>query len=92
MTLDEILIAIAIGVIATLIASGVIWVFRRPIRQVLAALDMSTGAVLAWLLVFIMLGVAITFPLIGTEIPMLIYLMFPMVVIYVMMGTINRRR
>lgn len=47
MTIEELLITIAIGVIATLIASGVIWVFRKPIRQALAALDMSTGAVLA---------------------------------------------
>ena len=92
MTIEELLITIAIGVIATLIASGVIWVFRKPIRQALAALDMSTGAVLAWLLVFIMLGVVIAFSLIGTEIPTLFYVMLPMVVIYVMMETVNRRR
>ena len=92
MTIEEVLITIAIGVIATLIASGVIWVFRKPIRQALAALDMSTGAVLAWLLVFIMLGVVIAFSLIGTEIPTLFYVMLPMVVIYVMMETVNRRR
>ena len=92
MTIEESLITIAIGVIATLIASGVIWVFRKPIRQALAALDMSTGAVLAWLLVFIMLGVVIAFSLIGTEIPTLFYVMLPMVVIYVMMETVNRRR
>ena len=92
MTIEEVLITIAIGVIATLIASGVIWVFRKPIRQALAALDMSTGAVLAWLLVFIMLGVVIVFSLIGTEIPTLFYVMLPTVVIYVMMETVNRRR
>ena len=92
MTVEELLITIAIGVIATLIALALIWVFRRPIRQALAALDMSTGAVLAWVLVFIMLGVVIAFSLIGTDIPMLIYVVFPMVVIYVMMETVSRRR
>ena len=55
--------------IGTLITSGLIWVFRRQLRQAFAALDMSTGAILAWVMAFIMLAVVIVFPLIGVDTP-----------------------
>lgn len=92
MTINEMLVAIAIGVIATLLASGLIWIFRRQLRQALAALDLSTGAILAWLMAFIMLAVIIVFPLIGTKIPITLIGVFPFMIGMLLIGTVNSKR
>ena len=92
MTINEMLVVIALGVIATLLASGLIWVFRRQLRQALVALDLSTGAILAWLMAFIMLAVIIVFPLIGTEIPMSLIAVFPFMIGVLLAATVNSKR
>ena len=92
MTINEMLVAIAVGVIATLLASGLIWVFRRQLRQALAALDMSTGAILAWLMAFIMLAVITVFPLMGTEIPGTLMGTFPFMIGVLLVATVNSKR
>lgn len=65
----EVIYAIGITAVATLIVSVLSWVFRRQLGQAIAALDMSTGAVFAWVMAFIMLAVIIVFPLIDVEVP-----------------------
>lgn len=92
MTIDDILISVGIGVIATLIASGLIWVFRRQLRQALATLDMSTGAALAWLMAFIMLAVIIVFPLINTEMPGALTGIFAFMIGVLLVATVSSRR
>lgn len=92
MTISEILVAIAVGVIATLLGSGLIWVFRRQLRQALAALDMSTGAILAWLMAFIMLAVIIVFPLMGAEIPGTLMGTFPPMIGMLLVATVYSKR
>ena len=92
MTINEILVAIAVGVIATLLASGLIWVFRRQLRQAIAALDLSTGAILAWLMAFIMLAVIIVFPLMDTEIPGTLIGIFPFMIGVLLIATVNSKK
>ena len=92
MTVNEILISIAVGVLATLIASGLIWFFRRQLRQAIAALDMSAGAIFAWVMAFIMLAVIIVFPLIGTEIPGTLTGIFAFTVGVLLAATVFSRR
>ena len=92
MTIDDILISIGVGVTATLIASGLIWVFRRQLRQALATLDMSTGAALAWLMAFIMLAVIIIFPLMGTEIPGTLTWVFAFMIGVLLIATVSSKK
>ena len=91
MTMSEILVSIAIGVVATLMASGLIWFFRRQLRQALAVLDMSTGAVLAWLMAFIMLAVMIVFPLMDIEIPAALVGVFAFIIGSLMITTVFKK-
>ena len=69
MDLAQIPIQLIIGVVSSLIAAGAVWYFRRQLRESFSSLDMSTGAILGWLLVFILLAVQIVFALTGTEMP-----------------------
>ena len=92
MEIEETLITIGAGVIGTLIATGLIWFFRRQLSQALEALDMSAGGVLAWTMAFIMLAVIITFPLIDVEIPTAIIGVFAVLVGILATGTVWRRR
>ena len=92
LSIGEIPIHIVIGVVASLIATGLVWFFRRQISTAISFLDMSAGAAFAWLMVFIMLGAVIVFPLIDVEIPAVLYLLLPMMVIVLLMGTVLRRR
>ena len=84
--------AVAVGVIATLIASGLVWVFRRQVSQALAALDMSTGAILGWVMAFVIMGVIIVFPLIGVEIPLPLIPMFGLLVGILLARTVSPRK
>ncbi len=52
---------IALGVIATLIGSILVWVFSRKISQDLTDLNVSTSEVFAWLMAFCIL-IAIVSP------------------------------
>ena len=85
-----------IGIGSTLIGGLVLaipgWIFRHRLRQAISSLDMSTGAVLAWVLVFIMAAVVIVFPLIGVETPSIIPLLLVMVVVFLMMSTVSNKR
>lgn len=67
--IDDMLIAIVVSVVATLIASGLLWFFRRQLNEALRSLDMSAGAAFAWAVVFICLTVVIVFAVIGIDIP-----------------------
>ena len=67
--IDDMLIAIVVSVVATLIASGLLWFFRRQVSETLRSLDMSAGAVFAWIVVFICLAVVIVFSVVGIDIP-----------------------
>ena len=92
MTLDNLLISIGVGVIASLVASALIWVFRRQLRQAFVALDMSTGAILAWVMAFVMLAVIIVFPLIGVDTPAGLIGMLAVMVGSLIGSTVWRRR
>lgn len=67
--IDDMLIAIVVSVVATLIASGLLWFFRRQVSETLRSLDMSAGAAFAWAVVFICLTVVIVFSVVGIDIP-----------------------
>lgn len=69
MSVEQAVIAILLGVVASLASAGILWAFRRQVRDTLTALDMSAGAALGWLMAFVMLAVIIVFPLIGKDIP-----------------------
>ena len=92
MTVEDNLIAIVSSVIATLIASGLIWVFRRQLGQALVALDMPAGAVFAWVMAFIVLAVFIVFPLIDREVPGILESVLVMLLISLAMTTFSKRR
>ena len=92
MTIEEVLIGVSIGVIATLLGSGLIWVFHRQLRPALAYLDLSTGAILAWLMAFIMLAVIIVFPLLGFEIPLILTGIFAFTVGVLITTTVSSKR
>ena len=66
---QEKVITIFLGIISSLVAGGILWFFRQQVRELMTALDMSTGALLGWLMAFIMLAVIIVFPLIDTPVP-----------------------
>ena len=67
--IDDMLIAIVVSVVATLIASGLLWFFRRQVSETLRSLDMSAGAAFAWAVVFICLTTVIVFSVVGIDIP-----------------------
>ena len=92
MTIEEVLIAIGIAVLAALVVSALGWVFRRQLGQALAALDMSAGAVFAWVMAFIMLTVIIVFPLIEIEIPGTLTGVFAVLVGFLIVSTVWKRR
>ena len=92
LNVGEIPLHIVIGVAASLIATGLGWFFRRQIRTAISSLDMSAGAAFAWLMVFIMLGAVIVFPLIDVKIPVVLYVLLPMMTITLLMATVWRRR
>ena len=92
MYIEDVLIAIGIGVIATLIASGVIWIFRRQVSQALTALDMSAGAIFGWVMAYIILGVIIVFALQGIEVPIVLTSMFGLLIVVLITTTVWRRR
>ena len=56
---------LVVGVIATLLASGILYALRRQIKEQLSALNLSPGVVL----IFVIVTVNIVFPLIEIEIP-----------------------
>ena len=91
MTIEDLLISIGVGVIATLVASALIWVFRRQLREAFAALDMSTGAILAWVMAFIMLAVVIVFPLIGVDTPAGMLGLLAVIIGFLIVSTVWRR-
>ena len=90
--LQDLLIGIGIAVVSTAIVSALGWFFRHQLLRALTALDMSTGAVLGWAMAFIMLGVVIAFSVVDIEIPLILYAIFPMLVIALLMVTVNVRR
>lgn len=90
--MQDLLIGIGIAVVSTAIVSALGWFFRHQLLQALTALDMSTGAVLGWAMAFIMLGVVIAFSVVDIEIPLILYAIFPMLVIALLMVTVNVRR
>ena len=92
MNIPEIPVALAVGVVASLIAAAIGWFFRRQLLASMSSLDMSAGAVLGWLMVFVMLLVVIVFAWNGTEIPTLFYALLPMTTIFLLVATANRRR
>ena len=92
MSIEEILIAIGIAVLATLIVSVLSWVFRRQLGRALATLDMSAGGVFAWAMAFIMVAVIIVFPLIDVEIPVAITAMFGFLIVSLAVSTVWKRR
>ena len=67
--IDDLLIAIVVSVVATLIASGLLWFFRRQVSETLRSLDMSAGAAFAWVVVLVCLAVVIVFSVVGIDIP-----------------------
>ncbi len=92
MNINEVLLEVGLGVAASLVAAGFIWFFRRQLREAFASLDLSTGAILAWALVYLLIIAIIVFPLMDKEIPILVSVILPMLVIYVLMQTVHTRR
>ena len=54
MNIPDVPAALAVGVVASLIAAAIGWFFRGQLLASMASLDMSAGAILAWLMVFVM--------------------------------------
>lgn len=92
MTIEEVLIAIGIAVLAALVVSALGWIFRRQLSRALAALDMSAGGVFAWVMAFIMLAVIIVFPLIDVEIPGTVTVVFAFLMGSLAISTVWKRR
>ena len=92
MTIEEFLIAIGIAVLAALLVSALGWIFRHQLSRALAALDMSAGAVFAWVMAFIMLTVIIVFPLIDVEIPGTLTAIFAFLIGSLAISTVWKRR
>lgn len=88
----EISVALAVGVGASLIAGAIGWFFRRQLLASISSLDMSTGAILAWLMAFIMLGVIIVFPLMGFEIPGALTGIFAFMIGMLLVSTVSSKR
>ena len=92
MSIEDVLIAIGITVIAALVVSVLGWIFRRQVAQALLALDMSTATVFGWVMAFIMLGVIIVFPLIDIETPTTLRSVFPVIVGLLIASSVWQRR
>ena len=92
MTIEEVLIAIGIAVLAALVVSALGWIFRRQLSRALAALDMSAGGVFAWVMAFIMLAAIIVFPLIDVEIPVTLTGVFAFLMVSLAISTVWKRR
>ena len=82
---------VALGVIASLIAAGVLWFFRARIGAFARGLDMSAGALLGWLMAFVVLAAHIVFTLIGEDIPFPLSSVLLILVVYLLMSTVARR-
>ncbi len=89
---QQMVVAISLGVISSLIAGSILWFFREQVHEVLAALDMSTGAAFAWIMAFIMLAVIIAFPLMDKDIPSPVTSSFAVLVGWLLASTVWRRR
>ena len=92
MSVTEIPIHLVVGIVASLISAGLIWFFHKQILTVISSMDMSSGAALGWLMVFIMLGAVIVFALIDVETPAVLNMLLPFAVFMLLMGTIWRRQ
>ena len=92
MSINDLLVEIMVGVAASLAAAGLIWYFRRQLREAFVSLDMSTGAILAWVLVFLLTIVIIVLSLLDKEIPGALELILGVVVVYVLVQTVFSRR
>ena len=90
--IDDMLVAIVVSVVATLIASGLLWFFRRQVSETLRSLDMSAGAAFAWAVVFICLTTVIVFAVLGIDIPIVITMILTSGFISLLMTTVWRRR
>ena len=88
----EVIYAIGITAVATLIVSVLSWVFRRQLGQAIAALDMSTGAVLGWVMAFIILAVFIMFTLNDLEVPETLRGVFAVMIGVLLASTVWKRR
>ncbi len=90
--IDDLLIAIVVSVVATLIASGLLWFFRRQLNEALRSLDMSAGAVFAWIVLLICLAVVIVFSVVGIDIPSAINTILVAGFGFLVAATVWRRR
>ena len=78
--MEDRMVDIGIGVIATLIGSGLLWIFRRRVREAIATLDISTGEILAWLMAFSIL-VAIVAPITDAKVKSSLIIVLTLIVI-----------
>ena len=83
----ELSVELLLGVIASLIAAGLLWFFRKQLRESVAAIDMSSGALFGWLMAFVILAVFVAFPLMNKDVPAGLAIVFSILVVYLLMET-----
>ncbi len=92
MTIPEIPVVLAVGVVASLIAAVIGWFFRRQLLASISSLDMSAGAVMGWLMVFVMVLVVSVFAWNDIEIPSVFEVLLIVTIIFLVIATVDRRR
>lgn len=92
MTIPEIPVALVVGVVASLIAAAIGWFFRRQLLASISSLDMSAGAVMGWLMVFVMVLVVSVFAWNDIEIPSVFEVLLIILVLFLVIATVDRRR
>ena len=92
MGIGDLLAEITIGVIASLVAAGLIWYFRRQIREAIAGLDISAGAVLGWVLLYLLVVIVFVLALLDKEIPLTILFLAGALVFPLVWNTATMRR
>lgn len=90
--INEYFVAIGISIAGSLMAAGALWFFRRQLQELVSGLDMSTGAVLGWIMAFILLTVLVVFTVLGIELPSVLTTVFVILIAFLVMETVNQRR
>ena len=92
MSIDQAIVAVVLGTVGSLLATAVLWAFRRQIRDTLSRLDMTAGAAFGWLMAFAMLVVMVIFPLVDKDVPDAVSGVFPVLVAMLVVVTAANRR
>jgi len=85
-------LTVVLGTLSSLLAGGLLWFFRQRVREALAALDLSAGAALAWMMAFVMLVVIVAFTFADRDVPVSVTTVFVLLVAWLLGTTVWRRQ